>query len=230
MTHKILFSSNKASRSVTWLTILGLLAIISLSCDIGFKPREPVSQAEPVEPVEPGKPAGFEKTDCAFMGITFPEITIDYIVDENNAGPILNCNSASQGAHGSVRYSINIVAYQADKLEGIYQEQQASIQRFVDQSTGWNAEPDIPDEAKDEITIIKNDSEGYIFMISSEANVQNCYNGYGYGVEKVNGKYLIHIEYESCELPDAAAYKDVMENLEITAMRAIVRVDAESQP
>ena len=47
----------------------------------------------------------------------------------------------------------------------------------------------------------------------------------GYGVEKVNGKYLVNIHYLSCELADTAAYKDVMNNLQTTAMIAALRVE-----
>ena len=164
------------------------------------------------------------------MGVTFPEITINYIVDGNNAGPILTCSSLTQGSRGSVRYYINIISFQAAKLEGNYQQQKAAIQVFVDQSTQWNADPAVPERAKHQISIIKDDSDGYIFTISSEANVQNCYRGYGYGVEKVDGKYLVHVEFESCELPDAAAYNAVMQNLEAMALTAVLRVESAGKP
>jgi hypothetical protein len=217
-------ANRRIPQSATWLIILSLLAIISLSCDFGIKPREPVGQEKPAAP------AGFEQSDCSVAGVTFSDITVDYIVDEMYAGPYLTCNSSSASAHGSIQVYISITAYKADKLGGFFQNTKTSIQSYVDQSTEWNANPEVPDEAKDVISMIHDDSNRYVFMITSEANVQNCFNGYGYGIEVVNGKYLVNIHYLSCELADTAAYVAMLESVETAALTAIQKVEGASNP
>jgi hypothetical protein len=214
-----------------WFSILGLLLIISLGCTLSIP-------APPVNPVKPTKPVmatvqqvGFEKTDCSVASITFSDITVSYDVNDIYDGPYLICSSSSTGAHGlSENAYISIIAYKADEIGGFYLDMQKNIQGFVDQANEWNADPDLPAEAKDEVTFIRNDQNGYVFMISYEANVQKCYSGSGYGAELVNGKYLVHLSFQSCELADAAAYTAVMQALETAALTAIDRVEAARQP
>ena len=66
-------------------------------------------------------------------------------------------------------------------------------------------------------------------MITSRANVQNCTMGRGYGTLMMF-KYLANIQYESCELPDTAAYTAHMNNLMATAVSAIMRVQTTYNP
>ena len=181
----------------------------------------------------------FEKADCDVPNIpeiSFPDITIDYIIDDIYNGPYLICNSSSQGAHGSVSYCISDIAYKTEKLNELYNELHTSIQGFVDQANEWNSALKYGDPLIDTIDITRNESNRYMIVISSLSNVQNCYLGYGYGAEKVLGRYLVHIGFESCEKGDAAAYAYVMEMLEQTALGAIARVEGvtigylESQP
>ena len=223
----------RARKWIVWLTILILLGIITLGCDltnpIGIIPTGQAGNGGPVAATV--QPMKFQATDCNVAGITFPDITVSYNVDDIYNGPYLVCNSSSSGTHNlSVHYYINIVAYKAAKLDGFYQEVQTNIQGFVDQSTEWNADPDVPAEIKDEITFIRNDSDGYVFMITSYSNVQNCENGRGYGVEKVSGKYLVQVQFQSCELADAGAYTAVLKSLETAALAAIQRVEGAKKP
>lgn len=236
MTRRILFTSNvnavnrRSPKLAIWLTILALLVIILMGCAPAPKNEHRTNQTH-----TDGRPTtvkvGFEKTDCGIAGITFPDITISYNVDDPYDGPYLICNSSSEGTHNlSVHYYMSIIAFKADKLDAVYQELQANIQGFVDQSTAWNALPNIPANAKDEITFIRNDRDGYVFMITSEANVQECENGRGYGAEKVMGKYLVNLGFQSCELADAAAYTAVLKSLETAALTAIQRVEGIRNP
>jgi hypothetical protein len=176
------------------------------------------------------EPTGFSESDCNVSGVTFDTITVDYYVDEVYDGPYLICSFSATGSKGlSETAYFRIVAYKADKLTQFYQELQTNIKGFVDQSTEWNAQPDIPADAKDEITFIQNDSDGYIFLITKDANVQNCTMGDGYGAEKINGKYLIQLQFSSCE-SDAGAYMTTLENLHNAALEAILRVEESAQP
>jgi hypothetical protein len=218
----------KARKWMVWLTILNLLGIITLGCVLtkpnGIAPTVQAGNGGPVVPTV--QQMKFQASDCNVAGITFPDITTSYNVDAVYDGPYLVCSSTSEGAHNlSVHYYINIVAYKADKLDALYQDLQTNIRGFVDQSNEWNADPDVPAEIKEQITFIRNDSEGYVFMITGFSNVQNCENGRGYGVEKVLGKYLVQVQFQSCELADAGAYTDVLKSLETAALAAIQRVE-----
>ena len=77
--------------------------------------------------------------------------------------------------------------------------------------------------------MIREDETGYVFMITGWANVQECLLGIGHGAEKVNGMYLVIIQYESCELGDAGACTAALENLRAAALAAIQRVEAGAQ-
>ena len=229
MTHQIISASeahvanSRAHRPATWLTILTLLVIISLGCDLSSK------ASKPVQPTKSGKRGEFEKTDCSVAGITFPDITVSYNVDDPYDGGYLICNYSSQGAHGSVNYYNSVIAYKADKLDASYDELHANIQGFEDQANAWNADPNVPDDIKDYIFLSQFDDK-YVLVISSDSNVQDCYRGYGYGVERYQDKYLIHLSFESCELADADAYKAVMVSLETAALKAIYRVEGIGLP
>ncbi len=191
-------------------------------------PEQPPNANSPSD--QQAEPPGFSESDCNVSGVTFDTITVDYIVDEIYDGPYLICSFSGTGSKGlSETAYFRIVAYKADKLTQFYQELQTNIQGFVDQSTEWNALPDIPADAKDEITFIQNDSDGYIFMITKYANVQNCTIGDGYGAEKINEKYLVQLQFSSCE-GDAGAYMTTLENLQNAALEAILRVEESAQP
>ncbi len=91
---------------------------------------------------------------------------------------------------------IGIMTLQPDKLDGAYEQAFDGIQGFLDQAQKRNAIPDIPADARDEISLIQDDDDGLVFMITSQSNVYNCLFGAGHGAEKVNGKYLVITQYE----------------------------------
>ena len=197
------------------------MVIISLGCHLS-------DNGQPV----PRVLAEFDKADCDVPGISFPDsgITISFTVDDIYAGPYLICNSSSQGAHGSVSYYLSDIAYKTAKLTESYNELHTSIQGFVDQANAWNSSLKSGDPLMDSIDIIRNDSNRYVIVISSESNVQHCYRGYGYGAEVLFGKYLVHIGFESCEKGYASEYVTLMKNLESAAIKAIYRTEGLSFP
>jgi hypothetical protein len=247
------------NNNLRFLLLIVILLFPSLSCLLfGAKPAPnannppdlaplassppeqfPVASAPPNQPPDAnspsnqqGKPSGFLKADCGVSGISFKDndITVDYIVDDMYDGPYLICNYSSTGSHGlSETAYFSVIAYKAGKLDEFYLPLKENIKGFVDQANEWNAQPDLPSEVKDEITFIRDDSDGYIFMITSESNVQGCLMGDGYGAEKINGKYLVKLQFSSCE-GDAGAYLDAFQNLKTAAEEAIKRVEASAQP
>jgi hypothetical protein len=179
---------------------------------------------------QPADSEGFLKSDCNVDGVTFNNINVGYNVDDIYDGPSLVCSFTGTGSKGlsEIAY-FRVGAYKAGPLLEIYQDQQKNIQGFVDQATEWNAQPDVPDSAKDTITFIRDDNVGYIFLITSEANVQGCLNGDGYGIENVDGRYLVQLTFNSCE-GDAGSYQTTLENLRNAARAAIRRVEGNAQP
>jgi hypothetical protein len=174
-----------------------------------------------------GTLGGFQESDCAVPGVTFPSISIGDQVTEVYDGPSLICHASTEGAHGLPEIAhIGITAFKADKLEEFYEQGMGSIKVFVDSANEWNAIPDLPSEARYEIDFILNDDDGYVFMITTEANVQGCLLGKGHGEEMVRGKYLVSLLFESCELGDAAAYTAALEKLRTAALAAILRLES----
>ena len=199
----------------------GLAAVISLNCRSSS--TNPAAQVPPKPPgvVNPG----FVETDCSNPNVTFPNITIGSVVSDTFDGPQLNCNSTTEGANGSVTHSLIIVTYKADKLSEAYLKAKADLQPNVDDATVWNAQPDMPEEEKNNINIFYNENDGYIFMITSEAVDSNFISSLGYGVEMVNDRYLVYLQFKSNELSDAAAAANVLKSLQATALTAIIRLD-----
>jgi hypothetical protein len=137
-------------------------------------------------------PAGFQESDCALQGMTFDNITIDYIVDDMYDGAYLICSGVTTGSHGQDENNfLKITAYKPALLQQYYDELKANNQRSLDQANEWNANPDIPEEMKDTISIIRDDDERFMFLITQEANVPGCLMGDGFGAEMFYEKYLI---------------------------------------
>lgn len=159
-----------------------------------------------------------------------PPPSFGYEVDDLHNGPYVYCSLSHEGARGlSEDAYIGIMTLQPDKLDGAYEQAFDGIQGFLDQAQERNAIPDIPADARDEISLIQDDDDGLVFMITSQSNVYNCLFGAGHGAEKVNGKYLVITQYESCELGDAATYTDRLKSLQTAARAAIERVEAAAQ-
>ncbi|MCJ7512074.1 MAG: hypothetical protein MUO23_03790 [Anaerolineales bacterium] len=177
-----------------------------------------------------GTLAGFQESDCAVPGLTFASPTIGDEVNEVFDGPSLICAASSEGAHGLSEFAlIGITAYKADKLGEFYKPGRDSNEERVARANEWNALPDLPTAARYEIDLILNDEDGYVSMITSESNVYGCLLGDGFGTEKIEGKYLVNIQFESCELGDAAAYTAALESLRAAALAAIERVETARQ-
>ena len=178
-----------------------------------------------------GTLGGFQESDCAVPGVTFPPPSFGYEVDDLHNGPYVYCSSSGEGAHGlSETAYIGITTLQSGKLDMAYRQALDGIQGFVDQANKRNAIPDVPPDARFEITFIRNDNDGYVFMITSQANVYDCLLGSGFGSEKIEGKYLVNLQFESCELGDAAAYTAALEDLRTAALAAIDRLEAQAGP
>jgi hypothetical protein len=197
-------------------------------------PIASASVSQPPDAVSPvdqqAKPPGFQESDCNMSGIEFEPISFDYIVDDVYDGPYLTCSYSGTNTYGlSETVYFSIGAYKPDKLEEFYQDTKENISGYVAQSNEWNAHPDLSAEMKDVITILRDDTDGYIFMIAKNANVQGCTRGDGFGVEKVNGKYLVKLIFTSC-VSDAPGYLVSMNYLKETAESAIKRVEAATQP
>jgi hypothetical protein len=189
---------------------------------------KPAADTIPGNQKEPS--TGFSESDCNMAGIENKSISFGNTVDDIYDGTYLTCSYSDEGAHGlSETNYIGIVAYKPDLLEGFYTDLKDNITGYIVQSNEWNAQPDLPADAKNEITMIRDDADGYVFMITKDANVQGCTMGDGYGVEKVNGKYLVQIMFSSCE-STAPAYLASIKNLQSTAEEAIKRVEAIRQP
>jgi hypothetical protein len=189
---------------------------------------QPSNASNPAD--QQAEPIGFLESDCNVSGVSFNNTNVGKNVDDIYDGPNLVCSYSATGSKGlSETAYFRIVAYKADKLAQFYQELKTNIKGFVDQSTEWNAQPDIPLDAKDTITLLNNDDDSYVFMITKYANVQDCTMGDGYGAEKINGKYLVQLQFSSCE-GDAGAYMATFENLQAAALEAILRVEASAQP
>jgi len=236
------------ARKSVWLFVGCLLVVIAIACNCnipalaqktssgnpapGGAEQPPV--ASPSVPLKPSVAAptgpGFTADDCAVAGITFPPPSVGSEVSEIHNGPYIYCAFSRETEHRiSEKAYIGITTFQPDKLDEAYKQPLDGFRGFVTQAEERNAIPDLPAEVRDEITFIRQDEGGYVFMITSGANVQECLFGSGHGAEKVNGKYLVITEYESCELGDAAAYTAKLESLRAAALAAIQRVETAGQ-
>ena len=235
-------------RKSVWLFIGCLLAVISIACICPILPLAPMTAsvnpasggaaqppiAAPSVPLKPpvAAPTGPGVHSCRLHGARrhLPPPSFGYEVDDLHNGPYVYCSLSHEGARGlSEDAYIGIMTLQPDKLDGAYEQAFDGIQGFLDQAQQRNAIPDIPADARDEISLIQDDDDGLVFMITNQSNVYNCLFGAGHGAEKVNGKYLVITQYESCELGDAAAYTDRLKSLQAAARAAIARVEAAPQ-
>jgi hypothetical protein len=209
-----------------------VLILVSLACSAGDVPAGKAPTATSKGPTP--QVMKFLESDCNVPGVTFTTTHVGYNTDNIYDGPSLTCHTSSTGAHGLAESAyISILALKPDELEKAYQGKQAVNQGFVATAKEWNADPKLPAELIAEITFLSDTddyADAYTFMITQYANVQECVLGTGYGVEKINGKYLVELTFTSCELGDAGAYVSMMEKLMGAAMAAIQRIDGASKP
>ena len=220
-------------RKSIWLFVGCMLVVISIACNYNIpavaqntasgnplpgesKPPTIPAPSVPLQPpVDAPTGPGFTGADRTVPGVTFPPPSFGYEVDDLHNGPYVYCSFSHEGAHGlSEDAYIGIMTLQPDRLDGAYEQAFDGINGFLGQARERNAIPDIPAEARDEILLIRDDDDGLLFMITSQSNVYNCLFGAGHGAEKVNGKYLVITNYESCELGDAAAYTAMLKSLQ----------------
>lgn len=242
-----------------FLFLLSIPLLVSLACDttalnrlLGSSDRtdalplpvasapenQPPNEVDPVDqPIENSNsgdqqnPAGgFLKSDCSMSGIVFDPISIGSYVDDVYDGPSLSCSYSTINGYGLAEtVYFSIVAYKPDKLEEFYQDSKENISGYIAQANEWNAHPDLSPDMKNGISMIRDDNDGYVFLITKNANVQGCTKGDGYGVEKVNGKYLIKILFSSC-VSDASSYLVSVKYLQAAAEAAVSRIEAGAQP
>jgi hypothetical protein len=206
-----------------------VLVLVSLACSTGDVP--PGNALTATSKVPTPQVMKFLESDCNVPGVTFTTTHVGYNTDNIYDGPSLTCHSSSTGAHGlSEAAYIGILALKPDELEKSYQEKKAVNQGFVATANAWNADPKLPAELIADINFLNDFENGYTFMITQYANVQECVLGTGYGVEKVNGKYLVELTFTSCELGDAAAYASMLGTLNAAALDVIERIDGEIKP
>ncbi|MHC1741369.1 MAG: hypothetical protein AB9897_09700 [Anaerolineaceae bacterium] len=200
--------------------------------DIAFPPTSTNDPQMATPTAKPKKNSGsnsqslrFTESDCNVSGVVFQNKNVGYTVTDVFDGNSLTCHTSSTGAHGlSEMVNFSIYTLKPSSLDALYEEKKSVDSGFVEQANEWNALPDLPADIRDEITFIRDDGDGYIFLITSWANVQNCVNGDGYGVEKVNGKYLVVLSFTSCE-GDAGSYLATMQNMRQASLAAIQRIE-----
>jgi hypothetical protein len=206
-----------------------VLVLVSLACSAGDVPAGKAPTATSKVPTP--QVMKFLESDCNVPGVTFTTTHVGYNTDNIYDGPSLTCHTSSTGAHGlSEAAYIGILALKPDELEKSYQEKKAVNQGFVDSANEWNADPKLPAELLAKITFLDDDADTYTFMITQYSNVQECVLGTGYGVEKINGKYLVEVTFTSCELGDSAAYGERMGRMVLAALDAVARIDGEIKP
>jgi len=209
-----------------------VLVLVSLACSSGDAP--PGNGPTPTSKVPTPQVMKFVESDCNVSGVTFTTTHVGYNTEGIANGPSMTCHTSSTGAHGlsEVAY-IGILALKPDELEKAYQEKITVNQGFVATAKEWNATPDHSPELIANINFFSDMDDleyAYTFMITQYSNVQECLLGDGHGVEKINGKYLVEVNFTSCELGDTAAYESMMEKLHAAALDAIKRIDGEIKP
>lgn len=178
-----------------------------------------IPQMEPT--VIATQPSGFTASDCSANGLTFTDITAGLNDFEPYDGPSLICHSSTTGSHGLSEVNhLNINKMLSDHINTAFDDQKTTHKIFIDQAIAWKEKNPT---AGTEVVKIRDDATGYIYIILTEANVQGCLLGEGYGVEILNN-YLINYLFSSCE-GDAASYTKAMETLQKTAQQAIERIN-----
>lgn len=172
------------------------------------------------------QPAGFEPADCNLSGLVFPDMTTGNNEFDPYDGPSLICNSSATGSHElNERMYLSIQKMLPDRINAAFEEQKGMHKAFVDEAIAWKEKNPT---AGSEVAKIRDDANGYIYLVITQANVQGCVLGEGYGAEIVDN-YLVNSYFSSCE-GDAASYSKAVETLRETARKAIERVENNKLP
>lgn len=185
------------------------------------------------EPVKPSAPptgiaipnteqsAGFISSDCSINGLAFPNITIGNNTFDPYDGPSLICNSVSTGGNGLNEIShFNIDAIKPAFMTSTFEDQKSVYKSIVDDAIAWKEKNPT---ASTEVIMLQEDKDAYIYLIITNANVQGCILGEGYGVEIIEN-YLVNYNFSSCE-GDSYTYMKAIEALQQSAGMAIDRLE-----
>lgn len=185
--------------------------------------------SEPVNPsavpvvngtTEPAQPAGFLPSDCSACGMTFDNITAEFNTSDPFDGPFLICNSTTTGGNGlNEIHQLDVHAVKPEFLTSSFAEQKSVWKPIIDDAIAWKEKNPT---ASTEVIMIRDDEGGYIYLVLTNANVQGCLLGEGYGSEIFNS-YLVNMQFSSCE-GNAAEYLQAIEKLRDTARKAVERV------
>jgi len=170
--------------------------------------------------------AGFLSSDCSINGLVFPDITTGNSNFDPYDGPSLVCNSTASGEQGlnEIR-SFNINTIKPAFTTSSFEDQKSVYKPIVDDALAWKAKNPT---SSTEVIMLQDDESGYIYVILTNANVQGCILGEGYGVEIIEN-YLVNYNFSSCE-GDSYSYIKSIEVLQQAARSAIDRLHKSQQP
>ena len=170
--------------------------------------------------------AGFLSSDCSINGLVFPDITTVNSNFDPYDGPSLVCNSTASGEQGlnEIR-SFNINTIKPAFTTSSFEDQKSVYKPIVDDALAWKAKNPT---SSTEVIMLQDDESGYIYVILTNANVQGCILGEGYGVEIIEN-YLVNYNFSSCE-GDSYSYIKSIEVLQQAARSAIDRLHKSQQP
>ena len=228
-THKVFF------------LLLAIAFVVIPGCEFLGNPSGGGNQDDdksPTNPVKPSatptvlvttntaQPAGFLSFDCAINGLVFPNITTGTSSFDPYDGPSLICNSTATGEHGlsEIRH-ININTIKPAFKTSSFEDQKSVYKPIVENAVAWKAKNPT---ASTEVIMLQEDEGAYIYLILTNANVQECVLGEGYGVEIID-HYLVNYNFSSCE-GDSFSYVKSIEDLQKTARLAIDRLQKGQKP
>lgn len=213
----------------TWLTTMDEIEKGEPTKPSAMLPSEELATA-PVKPsnvpgtnetADPALPVSFLPSDCSVGGFSFENITTDFNTNDPFDGPLIICNSTSAGSNGlNEIYHVDVHTIKPEFLNSSFEEQKSVWKPFIDDSIKWREKNPT---AGTEVVTIQDNETGYIYLILTDANVQKCQLGEGYGTEIIDS-YLVNLQFSSCE-SDKSAYMLAIEMLRDTARKAIKRVE-----
>lgn len=195
--------------------------IVSSIEEKGTEPVKPPSNPVIKETAEPAQTVGFVPSDCSTAGILFQNITSAINNYDPFNGPYLICNSTSTAANGlNEIHHVDVHAVKPEFLASSFEDQKGVWKPKIDDAIAWKEKNPT---ASTEIIMIRDDETGYIYIVLTNANVQGCLLGEGYGTE-IAGSYLVNLQFSSCA-GNSAEYLRMIESLRDTARKVIERVE-----
>ena len=226
---------------VRFLLLITIAAFLIISCEFvgkGISSVSPDKVSEPSKPVNPlateaddipgegAESSGFLPSDCAINNFSFPNITTGSNDYDFYNGPYLICNSNRTGEHGITEtMHFSITAIKSESISSKFEEQKAVFQTIVDEALDWKERNPT---AGTDVVKIRDEADGYIYLILTNATAQNCLLGEGYGVEIVNDYQILYL-FSSCAGSEAD-YTEAMDSLSMAAYNAISRLENGKNP